>query len=158
MLPLGVKQKSYRGRPKVIFFQAFGNASFGGWAARACAQVYEVPCSAVKAQHTVVLDTGRAIRVTSLMDVPELVATARMARLTLSSTEMESLGRAVEQMLAHFVHMREVNVEGLAPTTHALLTENRLREDVPTTEPNGDALLAGAPERDDRFIVIPNVL
>ena len=56
--------------------------------------------------------------------------TARMARLRLSPVELERLGRAVEQMLAHFSHMREIDVEGLAPTTHALLRENRTREDV----------------------------
>ena len=84
--------------------------------------------------------------------------TARMARLALSESELESLGKAVEQMLAHFSHMREVDVEGLAPTTHPLLRENRLREDVEHISDVTDRLLGNAPEREERFIVIPNVL
>jgi aspartyl-tRNA(Asn)/glutamyl-tRNA(Gln) amidotransferase subunit C len=92
------------------------------------------------------------------MDAAELLMTARMARLRLSPAELERLGRAVEQMLAHFSHMREIDVEGLAPTTHALLRENRTREDVESPRTSPDALIENAPEREDRFIVIPNVL
>jgi aspartyl-tRNA(Asn)/glutamyl-tRNA(Gln) amidotransferase subunit C len=100
------------------------------------------------------------------MDGSELAITARMARLTLSDEEMGKLGRAVEQMLAYFAHMKEIDVEGLVPTTHALLRENRLRPDTeaPSADlPPGDpvtteTLLGNAPEREERFIVIPNVL
>ncbi|MGA2481105.1 MAG: Asp-tRNA(Asn)/Glu-tRNA(Gln) amidotransferase subunit GatC [Spirochaetia bacterium] len=92
------------------------------------------------------------------MDAAELLMTARMARLRLSPVELERLSRAVEQMLAHFSHMREIDVEGLAPTTHALLRENRTREDVESPQTSPDALIGNAPEREDRFIVIPNVL
>jgi aspartyl-tRNA(Asn)/glutamyl-tRNA(Gln) amidotransferase subunit C len=92
------------------------------------------------------------------MDERELLATARMARLTLSEGELRTLGHAVEQMLEHFSRMRAVNVEGLAPTTHALLRENRLRDDVEEGYATPDALLGNAPEREERFVVIPNVL
>jgi aspartyl-tRNA(Asn)/glutamyl-tRNA(Gln) amidotransferase subunit C len=92
------------------------------------------------------------------MDASELAVTARMARLTLSEQEQEKLGTAVEQMLAHFSHMKEIDVQGLAPTTHALLKENRLREDVENHADVSEKLLENAPEREERFIVIPNVL
>jgi len=92
------------------------------------------------------------------MDASELTVTARMARLTLSRDEQEKLGAAVEQMLAHFSHMKEIDVQGLAPTTHALLRENRLREDVESRFDVTEKLLENAPEREERFIVIPNVL
>jgi aspartyl-tRNA(Asn)/glutamyl-tRNA(Gln) amidotransferase subunit C len=92
------------------------------------------------------------------MDVSELAVTARMARLRLSEQEQEKLGTAVGQMLAHFSHMKEIDVQGLAPTTHALLKENRLREDVENHADISEKLLENAPEREERFIVIPNVL
>jgi aspartyl-tRNA(Asn)/glutamyl-tRNA(Gln) amidotransferase subunit C len=92
------------------------------------------------------------------MDVGELSETARMARLNLSDEERERLRVAVEQMLAHFSHMKEIDVGGLAPTTHALLRQNRLRQDVGVDSVWADTLLGNAPEREDRFIVIPNVL
>jgi aspartyl-tRNA(Asn)/glutamyl-tRNA(Gln) amidotransferase subunit C len=92
------------------------------------------------------------------MDAGELAVTARMARLSLSAKELSKLGTAVEQMLAYFSHMKEINVEGLAPTTHALLRENRIREDVERGTDVSDPLLKNAPEREERFIVVPNVL
>ena len=92
------------------------------------------------------------------MDAQELSITARMARLSLTPPEMEKLGKAVEQMLQHFSHMKEIDVEGLAPTTHALLRENRTRDDVERVIDVSDALLKNAPQREERFIVVPNVL
>ena len=92
------------------------------------------------------------------MDAAELAMTARMARLTLSEEEREKLRVAVEQMLTHFSHMKVIDVDGLSPTTHALLRQNRLRDDVEGDPSVSDTLLGNAPEREERFIVIPNVL
>jgi|MudIll2142460700_1097286.scaffolds.fasta_scaffold136578_1 aspartyl-tRNA(Asn)/glutamyl-tRNA(Gln) amidotransferase subunit C len=106
------------------------------------------------------------------MEAEELQTTARMARLSLSAAEEEKLRQAVERMLAYCSHMASLPVDDLEPTTHALLSKNRLRPDEGSTEPSAgvpaatgpapsrpaDALLANAPEREDRFILIPNVL
>ncbi len=92
------------------------------------------------------------------MDARELLTTARMARLELSESELATFGQAVEQMLAHFSRMREVDVDGLAPTTHPLLRANALREDAEIESDAPDRLVANAPEREERFIAIPNVL
>jgi aspartyl-tRNA(Asn)/glutamyl-tRNA(Gln) amidotransferase subunit C len=92
------------------------------------------------------------------MEAEELQATARMARLSLSPAEEEQLGRAVERMLAYCSHMASLPVDDLEPTTHALLTKNRLRADEGPVDTSADPLLANAPAREDRFILIPNVL
>ena len=118
--------------------------------------MYGLPVATVK--RAAILDMPWWPRLTTAMDERELLTTARMARLTLSPEELRTLGHAVEQMLEHFARMRAVDVEGLTPTTHALLRENRLRDDVATTFATPDALLANAPEREERFVVIPNVL
>jgi len=104
------------------------------------------------------LDTAEGAGLTTDMDAGELTETARMARLNLSEEERERLRAAVEQMLAYFSHMKEIDVAGLEPTTHALLRENRLRQDVGADPFDSDTLLGNAPEREERFIVIPNVL
>ncbi len=110
------------------------------------------------ARFLIVLDTYGSAGLTTDMDLQELSATARMARLSLTPVEMEKLGKAVEQMLQHFSHMKEIDVEGLSPTTHALLRENRTRDDAERTEDLSAALLENAPQREERFIVVPNVL
>jgi aspartyl-tRNA(Asn)/glutamyl-tRNA(Gln) amidotransferase subunit C len=92
------------------------------------------------------------------MDAEELHSTARTARLTLKPEEVQTLRLGVERMLAYFSHMKEIDVEGLAPTTHALLRQNRFREDRETAGVSSDALIENAPQRDERFIVVPNLL
>jgi aspartyl-tRNA(Asn)/glutamyl-tRNA(Gln) amidotransferase subunit C len=48
-------------------------------------------------------------------------------------------------------------VEELPPTAQMTQT-NRTRSDVSEVNANTDAILGNAPELEDRFIVIPNVL
>ena len=93
------------------------------------------------------------------MEKAELTITAELACLELTDEDRDELGSAVSQMLEYFSKMAELEVDNLEPTTHALLSKNRLRRD--ETVPNEaapDELLELAPERDSRFIVIPNVL
>ena len=93
------------------------------------------------------------------MDKNELYITAQMARLKLSETETHELEKAVSQMLEYFEKMKEVDVKELEPTTHALLKDNRLRKDGLTdNKSDPEDILKNAPELEDRFIVIPNVL
>ncbi|MDA3852347.1 MAG: Asp-tRNA(Asn)/Glu-tRNA(Gln) amidotransferase subunit GatC [Spirochaetaceae bacterium] len=93
------------------------------------------------------------------MDTKELYHTASLARLELDEKEAEKLSREVSQMLEYFNHMLELDVSNLEPTTHALMKNNRLRRDVvaeQTVDP--DEMLENAPDLEDRFVLIPNVL
>jgi len=92
------------------------------------------------------------------MDIKELQTTAFMARLTLSSEEVEKLNKAATEMLDYFSIMKNIDVSDLEPTTHALASKNRLRKDEIVEQTANDAILKSAPETEDRFIVIPNVL
>ncbi len=91
------------------------------------------------------------------MDVDELHATARMARLAMSAEEIAKLRKAVEQMLEYFSHLKNLDLDALAPTTHVISGDSGLRDDLDVEAAVG-SLLENAPEREDRFIVIPNVL
>ena len=97
-----------------------------------------------------------------MIDKDELYKTADLAMLGLTDAEAEKLSEAVSQMLEYFSVMSNIDVDGLEPTTHALAKTNRYREDtVNETEGNrerADKLVENAPEVEDRFIVIPNVL
>lgn len=92
------------------------------------------------------------------MDLPELRITAALAYLDLEDEEYEKLQVAVEQMLQYFSKMMEVDITDLPPTTHALVRENRTRPDHVLPFADTDSLLENAPETEDRFIVIPNIL
>lgn len=93
------------------------------------------------------------------MDTKELYQTASLARLELDENEAQVLSQEVTQMLEYFSLMSEVNVEGLEPTTHALMKNNRLRPDIIAEQKvDPDEMLENAPDLEDRFVLIPNVL
>ncbi|MFP4373047.1 MAG: Asp-tRNA(Asn)/Glu-tRNA(Gln) amidotransferase subunit GatC [Spirochaetaceae bacterium] len=92
------------------------------------------------------------------MDRNELTVTAELAHLELNDDELDSLGAAVSQVLEYFSLMQSVDVSDLEPTTHVLLGKNRLRSDHPNETVDPETLLDNAPEVEDRFILVPNVL
>lgn len=92
------------------------------------------------------------------MDTSELTTTIDMAMLELDESQIASLEGAVAQMLEHFALMAQIDVEGVEPTTHALVTDNRLRPDAARTRVDPDTLLENAPDLEDRLVAIPNVL
>ena len=93
------------------------------------------------------------------MDSSELDITARLALLELSDTERAQFEHEVGQLLEYFSLMDGIDVSGLEPTTHALGQGNRLRADVPADGASlADSILEQAPDLEDRFVAIPNVL
>ena len=92
------------------------------------------------------------------MDKNELLITANLAQIELKDGDLDRLGQEVGRMLEYFEKMMEVDVTGLEPTTHALVKKNRVEPDVIAESIYADAILEGAPELEDRFITIPNVL
>lgn len=92
------------------------------------------------------------------MDKNELLITAQLAQIELRDGDLERLGQEVGRMLEYFEKMLEVDVTGLEPTTHALVKKNRVEPDVVKESSLADDILERAPELEDRFIAIPNVL
>ena len=98
------------------------------------------------------------------MDKSELVKTAALAKLKLDENEVETLALEVTAMLENFSLMMEADIDGLEPTTQTLQQENRTRRDERSgerpfaTRNLSNDLLDRVPEREDRFIVIPNVI
>ncbi|MBI9099456.1 MAG: Asp-tRNA(Asn)/Glu-tRNA(Gln) amidotransferase subunit GatC [Spirochaetaceae bacterium] len=95
------------------------------------------------------------------MDKGELVKTAALAKLKLDENEVETLAIEVSAMLENFSMMMEADVEGLEPTTQTLQQENRTRRDegpIDSGDNLSNDLLERVPEKEGRFIVIPNVI
>jgi len=92
------------------------------------------------------------------MDIQELYITADLAHIELKEDELAALSQAVDQMVVYFEKMSEVDVSTLEPTTHSFIKDNRLRPDEIKNSGLADAMLEQAPDLEDRFICIPNVL
>ncbi len=92
------------------------------------------------------------------MEKDELIITAEQAQLELTAEEETRLRTAVSEMIEYFSLMNKVDVNDLPPTTHALVRENALRNDNAVNNYNPVDLVNRAPEHENNFIVIPNVL
>ena len=92
------------------------------------------------------------------IDDNDVRTTAQMARLELSEEELARFRDALSTMLDYFAEIMEVDVAGLEPTTHAFVSGNRVRTDLAEPCSDTEMLLSNAPEREDGFFAIPNVL
>jgi len=88
----------------------------------------------------------------------ELITTANLARLKLDESEYEKFNQEITRMIETFSIIEKADVDALPPAIHLVAKENRTREDVPADVSIADRLIENAPEKDGRFIVVPNVL
>ena len=85
---------------------------------------------------------------------------AKLARLSLSREEVDKLQAELSSILDYIEKLKEVNVEGVEPTSHSILVENVLREDKIKKEEieTKNSLKKQAPDSDNDFIKVKSVL
>ncbi len=97
----------------------------------------------------------------------DLRTTARLAHLDLSEAEVSAALGDFEVMLGYFAAMRAADTDeaafggplsGLSLSAKDNPAGNRLRDDNTAPSILSEALLASAPEREGRYLVVPNVL
>jgi aspartyl-tRNA(Asn)/glutamyl-tRNA(Gln) amidotransferase subunit C len=71
---------------------------------------------------------------------------ARLARLELSDAEAERMTVELSKVLDHIEAIRELDLDGVEPTSHVVDLVNALRADVPEPSLDRDVALASAPE------------
>jgi aspartyl-tRNA(Asn)/glutamyl-tRNA(Gln) amidotransferase subunit C len=71
---------------------------------------------------------------------------ARLARLELSDREIERMAGELSKVLDHIEKIRELDLEGVAPTSHVVDVVNALRPDVPVPSLPSAVALGAAPE------------
>ena len=84
--------------------------------------------------------------------------TGELARLELDEQETIRLADEAERMRELFLTMSRADVDNLEPTTHSVSRVNRFRADNTEDFANRTSLLDAAPEVEDDFFLIPNVL
>ncbi len=83
---------------------------------------------------------------------------ARLARLHLSDEELERMREQLDAILAYIDKLRELDVEGVAPTSHAVPLVNVMRDDENTPCLPQEATLANAPDRAGEFFRVPRII
>lgn len=94
----------------------------------------------------------------SKITIAEVEHVARLARLDLSPQEKERMRSQLNAILTYIDKLRQLDTEGVEPTSHAVPIVNVMREDtVCPSFPVAD-MLANAPERDGDLIRVPKIL
>lgn len=83
---------------------------------------------------------------------------ARLARLQLSEEEVEKFAEQLSHILDHAARIRELDLEGLEPLTHAIDRRNVFRQDRVTKGIAREEALSQAPEREGDFFKIPPIV
>ena len=91
----------------------------------------------------------------SIADVEHV---ARLARLELSEEEKKLFAGQMAAIFGYVEKLKELNTEGILPTSHAVPMENAFREDVALPAFGTETALANAPDRVESFFRVPKVI
>jgi aspartyl-tRNA(Asn)/glutamyl-tRNA(Gln) amidotransferase subunit C len=81
-----------------------------------------------------------------MLDRDQVFHVARLARLELSDDEVERMSVELSKVLDHIGKIRELDLEGVPPTSHVIDVVNALRADEPEPSLPREVILAAAPE------------
>jgi aspartyl-tRNA(Asn)/glutamyl-tRNA(Gln) amidotransferase subunit C len=91
-----------------------------------------------------------------MIDRSEVLHVARLARLQLSDEEVERMARELSRVLDHIETISELDLEGVAPTSHVIDVANALRADEPRPSLPREEALAPAPAVADEGFEVPS--
>ncbi len=83
---------------------------------------------------------------------------ARLARIALTPEEEERLGAQLGNILGYIAKLREVDVSGVEPMSHAFLMTNVMRPDVAEPSLTQEEALRNAPARASGLFVVPKIV
>ena len=81
---------------------------------------------------------------------------AKLARLRLSDDEVERMSGELSTILEAIEQIGELDLEGVAPTSHVVDLENVLRPDEPRPSLPRERALANAPDATDQGFRVPS--
>ncbi len=88
----------------------------------------------------------------------EVEHVAQLARMALTSQDLERVGTELNRILEHFNRLQELETEDVAPTSHAIPMTNVFREDQVGESLSVEDVVENAPERSDEFFRVPRIV
>ena len=84
---------------------------------------------------------------------------AKLARLGLSEKEIEKMQKELSSILDYIEKLKEVDIKQVQPTSHSVLMENIMREDLAKKEipERVNKLIAAAPRKEKGYIKVKAV-
>ena len=83
---------------------------------------------------------------------------ARLARLALTSDELETMRTQLNAILVHIDALKAVDTTGVEPTSHAVPVVNVFREDEPRPAFPVEDMLRNAPDRAGQSFRVPRII
>jgi aspartyl-tRNA(Asn)/glutamyl-tRNA(Gln) amidotransferase subunit C len=83
---------------------------------------------------------------------------ATLARLRLTADEESEITGQLDRILSYMDKLNELDTANIELFNHDIDNLSALREDKLTNQPNTDALLANAPDRDGNFFKVPKII
>jgi len=93
-----------------------------------------------------------------VLEREEVQHVARLARLHLSDEELERMREQLDAILAYIDKLRELDVEGVEPTSHAVPLLDVMRDDALRPCLPQEEALANAPDRAGEFFRVPRII
>jgi aspartyl-tRNA(Asn)/glutamyl-tRNA(Gln) amidotransferase subunit C len=91
-----------------------------------------------------------------VIDREQVLHVARLARLRLDDAEVDAMAGELSGILGHVDRIRQIDLEGVAPTSHVVQLENVLRADEPWQSLPPRVALANAPESFEGSFRVPS--
>lgn len=91
-----------------------------------------------------------------MIDRDQVLHVARLARLRLSDEEVTTIAGELSSILGHIEKLSELDLDGVAPTTHVVDVGNALRPDEPRPSLPRDIVLEQAPDSDGEGFRVPS--
>lgn len=88
----------------------------------------------------------------------EVEKVSLLARLQLTSDELDRMTQQLGQILEYVQQLAELNTDDVPPMAHAIDLANVLADDAPQESLDREAALANAPKRDQECYRVPAVL
>jgi aspartyl-tRNA(Asn)/glutamyl-tRNA(Gln) amidotransferase subunit C len=91
-----------------------------------------------------------------MIDREQVLHVARLARLELSDDEVARMATELSGILDHVDRMSQIELEGVAPTTHVIEVTGARRADEPRPSWPRETMLEQAPAEKDGGFLVPS--
>lgn len=92
------------------------------------------------------------------LTLDQIAHVARLARLALSEDEMLQMERHINNLMAQFERLQELDTTGVEPTAHSFPVYNVFREDRVAPSLPAEEILRNAPEQRDGCFLVPIIV
>lgn len=93
-----------------------------------------------------------------LLSADDVRKVARLSRLALTESQVESYRHQLSAVLGYIDRLRQLDLKSVEPMAHAAETVNRLDDDTPGRTLPNSALMNLAPDKMEPFIRVPKVI